>query len=53
MNLQLRAIETTDLGRRVAKLEELLAEAEPARGFDGRGATPQLDFGDLPMPDRF
>jgi hypothetical protein len=44
MNLQLRAIETTDLGRRVAKLEELLAEAEPKRGFDGRGARATAGF---------
>jgi hypothetical protein len=48
INLQLRAIETTDLERRVAKLEKLLAEAE--NRVNGNGSAPGLDFGDLPMP---
>jgi hypothetical protein len=43
MNLQLRAIETTDLEQRVGKLEKLLADAER-----DRGGAPELDFGDLP-----
>jgi len=37
LNLQLRAIETTDLERRLAKLENL-------------SAIPELDLGNLPMP---
>lgn len=48
MNLQLRALETTDLERRVAKLEKLLAEAEDR--LDVKRSAPKLDFGDLPMP---
>lgn len=48
--LQLRAIETTDLERRVAKVEKLLAEAEPAGGSDGRETAPSLDS-DEPGPE--
>jgi hypothetical protein len=50
INLQLRAIETTDLERRVAKLEKLLAEAE--NRVNGNESALELDFGDLPMPKR-
>ena len=35
MNLQLRAFETTDLDRRLAKLEELLAEKDELNGHTG------------------
>lgn len=45
LNLQMRAIETTDLERRLAKLEKLSAEAE-AR-LDSKPTVPELDFGDL------
>jgi len=44
LNLQLRAIETTDLEQRVAKLEKLLAQAED--DFD-RSQVPVLEWGDL------
>jgi hypothetical protein len=37
LSLQLRAIETTELARRVAELEKRLAETEPATGLDGAG----------------
>ena len=50
LSLQLRAIETTDLERRLAKLEQLRAEADTAEGLDGRKDAPSLDFGDLSMP---
>jgi hypothetical protein len=50
MNLQLRVMETTDLERRVAKLEKLLTEAE--NGVNGNERAPELDFGNLPMPKR-
>ncbi len=46
LNLQLRAIETTDLERRVAKVEKLLAKSE--KGSGGHSAAPPLSFGDLP-----
>jgi hypothetical protein len=46
LNLQMRAIEATDLEHRVAKLEKLLAEAEG--GFDVNRGMPALDRGDLP-----
>lgn len=48
LNLQLRAIETTSLEQRLAKLEKALAKL--AGGSDGRKDAPLLDFGDLPMP---
>jgi len=48
LNLQLRAIWTTDLEQRVAKLEKLLAKAD--EGLDGNPRAPELDFGDLPVP---
>jgi len=51
LSLQLRAIETTDLERRLAKLEQLRAEADTAEGLGGRKDAPSLDFGDLPMPE--
>jgi hypothetical protein len=49
LNLQLRAIETSDLEQRVAKLEKLLASADPDGNLDGREQS--LDLGKLPMPD--
>jgi hypothetical protein len=45
LNLQLRAIETTDLERRIAKLEKLLAKKE--NGSGGHSAAPPLPS-DLP-----
>jgi len=48
MNLQLRAIETTDLERRLAKLEKLLAKIEDIP--NGSSSVPRIEFGDLPMP---
>jgi hypothetical protein len=51
LNLQLRAIETTDLERRLTKLEKLAAEAtEAVDRLDKSPIVPELDFGDLPMP---
>ncbi len=46
LNLQLRAIETTDLERRLAKLEKLSAQAED--GVDAVTTVPMMDRGDLP-----
>jgi hypothetical protein len=46
LNLQLRAIEATDLEQRVAKLEKLFSEAEGET--DGKAAAPQLEWGNLP-----
>ena len=48
LNLQLRAIETADLERRVAKLEKLLSDAEAEGGLDGGRDVPTLERGDLP-----
>jgi hypothetical protein len=48
MNLQLRAIETTDLEQRLAKLEKLLAEVN--NGLDLERPAPAPDFSDLPGP---
>jgi hypothetical protein len=45
LNLQLRAIETTDLERRIAKVEKLLAKKESGSG--GHSAAPPLPS-DLP-----
>ena len=51
LNLQMRAIETTDLERRLARLEKLSAEAAEAEDRrNSRPSAPELDFGDLPMP---
>ena len=50
LNLQLRAIETTGLERRVAKLEKLFAESKEGSAGNGNATLP-LDFGDLPMPE--
>jgi hypothetical protein len=52
LNLQLRAIETADLERRVAKLEKLLSDAEAEGGLDGDREAPKLEIGDLPSPFR-
>ncbi|MCU1307814.1 MAG: hypothetical protein JWN45_2509 [Acidobacteriaceae bacterium] len=46
LSLQLRAIERSDLGQRVAKLEKLLASPDLKGNFDG-GEQP-IDFGNLP-----
>jgi hypothetical protein len=35
---------------RLANVEKLLAEAEPAGGFDGGDDAPLLDSGDAPIP---
>ena len=48
LNIQLRAIETTDLERRVAQLEKAMAK-EP-RGSDGRKDAPPRDLGDTAEP---
>ena len=48
LNLQLRAIEVADLDQRLTKLEKRVAEVEGSS--NGRGATPQLDISDLPVP---
>jgi len=40
LNLQLRVIETTDLERRLAKVEKLLAEDEPEGNVDCVGQAP-------------
>jgi hypothetical protein len=47
MNLQLRAIETTDLERRLAKVEKLLAEKDEFNDHDGASG---LDVSHLPKP---
>jgi hypothetical protein len=49
MNLQLRAIEITDLERRLAKLEKLLAKAEDTLNGSS-SSVPTIEFGGLPMP---
>jgi hypothetical protein len=49
MNLQLRAIETTDLERRLAKVEELLAEKDE---LNGDGGAPGSDVSRLRKPPR-
>jgi hypothetical protein len=48
LSLQLRAIETTNLEQRVAKLEKLLGEAELEGTLDGGKEVPVLDLGNLP-----
>ena len=52
MNLQLRAIETTDLEQRLEKVEKKLAEVAPS--VDGPLPVRELDFGGLPslFPDK-
>jgi len=45
---QLRAIETTDLERRLAKLEKPLAKTDG--GPDGDWSAPVVDLGNLPSP---
>jgi hypothetical protein len=47
LNLQLRAIETTDLERRLAKLERLLAETEAEKDLDRKpDSAPLSGLGD-------
>jgi len=46
LNLQLRAIETTDLEWRLTKVEKLLAKKE--NGSGGDSSAPPLSLGDLP-----
>ena len=49
LNLQLRAIETTDLERRIAKVERLLAKTQSQVGLDGkRDAGVKPNGGSLP-----
>jgi len=48
LSLQLRAIETTDLERRLAKLEKLLAEAKLEQHLEGEDRAPDLDLRGLP-----
>jgi len=43
LNLQLRAIETSDFERRLAKLEKMLSDGE-------KPPVMEISFGDLPMP---
>jgi len=43
LNLQLRAIETTDLERRLAKLEKLLAETEAEKDLDRKQDSAPLE----------
>lgn len=50
LNLQLRALETTDLERRLTILEKRLAEMKSKESRNGNGEAPELDLGDLPMP---
>jgi len=45
LNLQLRAIETTNLEQRLAQLEK--AMAKPAGGSEGRRSAPPPGHGDL------
>jgi Family of unknown function (DUF5763) len=47
MNLQLRAIETTNLERRLVKVEKLLAEKDE---LNGHGGAPGSDVSHLPKP---
>jgi hypothetical protein len=49
LNLQLRAIETTDLDRRLAEVEKLLAEKDE---LNGRGRAPGSDVSQLRKPPR-
>lgn len=49
VNLQLRAIETTDLERRLVKVEKLLAEKDKLNGQDG---APGSDVSQLSKPPR-
>jgi hypothetical protein len=51
LNLQLRAIETSDLERRLAKLEKLLAKTEREEPLNGKGGASALDVEDLPIPN--
>jgi len=52
LSLQLRAIETTDLERRIAQLEKGRAEAEKtAAASDGTLDAPSPDRGDAPQAD--
>jgi len=44
LNLQLRALEETELERRIAKVEKLLARAEAKNGRKGYSETPAPDF---------
>jgi hypothetical protein len=48
LSMQLRAIETTDVERRLAQLEKAMAK-EP-KGSDGRKDAPPRDLGDLASP---
>ena len=48
LNLQLRAIETTDLERRLAGLEK--ATAKPGAGPNGRKDVPPPNLGDVSKP---
>jgi hypothetical protein len=50
MNLQLRAIETTNFELRVAELEKRLAEAEDK--LNGQNGTPGSDVSQLRKPPR-
>ena len=45
LNLQLRALDATDLERRIAKVEKLLARAEGKGGLKGYDETATHDFG--------
>jgi hypothetical protein len=48
LNLQMRAIETTDLERRLAKLERLLAETEAEEDLDRKeDSAPLSGLGDM------
>jgi hypothetical protein len=51
LNLQLRAIETSDLERRLTKLEKLLAKTEREEHLNGKGGASALEFGDSPLPN--
>lgn len=50
LNLQLRVVEATDLERRVAKVERLLARKESDGTLNPDGYTPERDFGKPPLP---
>ncbi len=50
LNLQLRVTTPTDVERRVAKLEKLLAEADTEGGVTGDAAVRQLDSATSPSP---
>ena len=49
LNLQMRAIETIDVERRLTKLEKLSAEADAQDHLDARPKAPAIDRGDLPL----